>query len=63
MIFGSAPDVDLFAVLKRQSVVLEGGPAPELLAQCGEEMQRRGGQITAAGKALEQETVVPGANH
>lgn len=51
-LFGTAPDADMEAVLKREAVTIDEAAIKELRVQCGQELQLRGGQISAAGEAL-----------
>lgn len=51
-IFGAEPDIDLASLMKREAIDIDERLTKELLVQCGGELQRRGGQISAAGEAL-----------
>ena len=53
-IFGADPSVDLERLLKVEALAMNDVRSQQILPQCGQEMQGRGAQITAAGKALEQ---------
>lgn len=54
-VFGASPDVDFWALLRREARFLDTARLTELLGECGAEMERRGKEIVAAAQALEAE--------
>jgi hypothetical protein len=51
--FGADPKIDMTAALKQEAAKLDDARVKELLPKCGAEMNARGEQINAAGRALQ----------
>ncbi|HET8612590.1 MAG TPA: hypothetical protein VFL92_07475 [Sphingomonas sp.] len=56
-VFGGDPDIDLTAAARAEAPKLDDSTIASLQAQCVEELKKRGAQISAAGDALEQDSV------
>ena len=52
-VFGADPKIDLTTALKGKLPKLDAPTVARLQKDCGQELQARGGQITAAGEAIQ----------
>jgi hypothetical protein len=51
--FGADPKIDMTAAVRQETAKLDDAKVKQLLPKCGAEMNARGDQVNAAGKALQ----------